>query len=161
MRQTLMPALLWFSAIGCGLLAGVYFTFSAFVMTSLGRHAPAAGIEAMNAINVDIVKSLFMPLFLGTSLSALLLAIVGAFAWKEPGAIAMVAGGILYVLGMTIVTMAFNVPLNDALAAVAPASTEGASLWARYLAEWTWWNHVRTVACIASFALFIVSIAQR
>lgn len=161
MRQILVPALLWFSAIGCGLLAGVYFAFSAFVMTSLGRIAPAAGIEAMNAINVDIVKSLFMPLFLGTSLSALLLAIVGVFAWKEPGAIAMCAGGALYLSGMTIVTMAFNVPLNDALAAVAPAGPQGAAFWTRYLTEWTWWNHVRTAACTASFILFIVAIAKR
>jgi uncharacterized membrane protein len=159
MRQILTSALLWFSAIGCGLLAGVYFAFSAFVMTSLGRIGPPSGIAAMNAINADIVKSLFMPLFLGTSLSALLLAISGAFAWKEPGAIAMCAGGILYVIGMTIVTMAFNVPLNDALAAVAPASE--ASLWSRYLTEWTWWNHVRTVACAVSFVLFIVAIARR
>jgi len=161
MRQILMTALLWFSAIGCGLLAGVYFAFSAFIMTSLGRLAPAAGMEAMNAINVDILKSLFMPLFFGTSLAALLLAIFGAFGWKEPGAIAMCAGGILYLLGMTIVTMAFNVPLNDALGAVARASGEGALLWTRYLTEWTWWNHVRTAACTASSALFIVAIVQR
>lgn len=161
MRQILVPALLWFSAIGCGLLAGVYFAFSAFVMTSLGRLTPAAGIEAMNAISVDILKSLFMPLFLGTSLSALLLAIVGAFTWKAPGAIALCAGGILYVVGMTVVTMAFNVQLNDALAAVAPASAEGASFWARYLTEWTWWNHVRTVASTLSTLFFIVAIAKR
>jgi len=161
MRQILTPALLWFSAIGCGLLAGVYFAFSAFIMTSLGRIGPGSGIAAMNAINVDIVRSLFMPLFLGTSLSALLLAVFGALAWKEPGALAMCAGGILYVLGMTIVTMAFNVPLNDALAAVAPASGEGAALWTRYLSEWTWWNHVRTLACTASFILFIASLARQ
>jgi len=161
MRQILTPALLWFSAIGCGLLAGVYFAFSAFIMTSLGRIGPGSGIAAMNAINVDIVRSLFMPLFLGTSLSALLLAIFGALEWKEPGAIAMSAAGILYLLGMTIVTMVFNVPLNDALAAVAPASAEGVASRTRYLTEWTWWNHVRTVACTASFALFIVAIAQR
>ena len=29
-------------AIGCGLMAGVYFAFSTFVMTSLGRIAPQA-----------------------------------------------------------------------------------------------------------------------
>lgn len=40
-------ALLWGSAIGCGLMAGVYFAFSTFVMTSLGRLAPPAGAAAM------------------------------------------------------------------------------------------------------------------
>ena len=37
MRQLLAPSLLWFSAIGCGLLAGLYIAFSTFVMTALGR----------------------------------------------------------------------------------------------------------------------------
>jgi len=43
MRAMLVPALLWTSAIGCGLMAGVYFAFSAFIMTSLGRIAPGIG----------------------------------------------------------------------------------------------------------------------
>ena len=59
MRQLLTPGLLWFSAIGCGLIAGIYFAFSTFVMTSLARLGPAAGFATMNAINVEIVKSLF------------------------------------------------------------------------------------------------------
>jgi len=161
MRRIITPGLLWFSAIGCGLLAGVYFAFSAFVMTSLGRIAPAAGIAAMNAISVDIVTSLFMPLFLGTSLAAALLAIRGALSWKVRGSIAMCAGGVIYLIGMTTVTMMFNVPLNDALAAVAPASSEGTALWTRYLVQWTWWNHVRTIACTVSTGLFILAIARR
>ena len=37
----------------------------------------------------------------------------------------MIAGGLLYVVGMFVVTMVFNVPLNNALAAVDPASPEG------------------------------------
>ena len=38
-----------------------------------------------------------------------------------------------------------HVPLNNALAAADPASHEAASLWARYLTDWTLWNHLRTV----------------
>lgn len=62
MRQLLAPGLLWFSAIGCGLLEGVYFVPSTFVMIALSRIDQAAGISAMNAISVEIVRSLFMPL---------------------------------------------------------------------------------------------------
>jgi uncharacterized membrane protein len=61
MRQLLIIGRLGLSTVGCGLLAGVYFAFSAFIRTSLVRIAPAAGIAAMNAINVEIVRSLFMP----------------------------------------------------------------------------------------------------
>jgi uncharacterized membrane protein len=47
------------------------------------------------------------------------------------------------------------------LAAVAPASPEAAPIWARYLSEWTWWNHVRTITSTLAFALFIAAIAVR
>ncbi len=161
MMQILITGLLWFSAIGCGLLAGLYFAFSSFVMTALGRIGQPAGITAMNAINAAIVQSLFLPLFLGTTVTSAALALVGLFRWGEPGATAMLAGGALYVLGMFIVTMIFNVPLNNALAAADPASSEAAPLWARYLADWTMWNHVRTVSSTVAGALFIAAIAAR
>ena len=161
MRNILTSGLLWFSAVGCGLLAGVYFAFSAFVMTALGRIDQAAGISAMNAINVDIVRSLFMPAFLGTTLSCAGLVVLGGLRWQEPGALAMICGGGLYVVGMFAVTVVFNVPLNDQLAATDPASTAVAPVWARYLTDWTFWNHVRTVASLAATALFIVAIAAR
>jgi len=77
----------------------------------------------MNAINVDIVRSLFMPLFLGGTLAAAALAVMAILRWGEPGAMVMLAGGVLYVVGMFVVTMVFNVPLNDALAAADPSRT--------------------------------------
>jgi uncharacterized membrane protein len=161
MRQPLTPSLLWLSAIGGGLLAGVYFAFSTFVMTALGRLGQTQGIAAMNAINGEIVQSLFVPLFLGATLTSAVLAVMAGFHWGQPGATAMLAGGVLYVVGMFIVTMVFNVPLNDALAAVDPSSSEAASLWARYLKDWTFWNHLRTIACAAASALFVAAIATR
>jgi len=115
----------------------------------------------MNAINVDIVRSLFMPLFLGGTLAAAALAVMAILRWGEPGAMVMLAGGVLYVVGMLVVTMVFNVPLNDALAAADPSSPEAASLWARYLKDWTFWNHVRTAASAGACVLFVSAIAAR
>ncbi|SEE69484.1 Uncharacterized membrane protein [Rhizobiales bacterium GAS188] len=161
MRSFLVPGLLWFSAIGCGLLAGLYFAFSTFIMTALGRIDQVHGISAMNAINTTIVQSLFMPLFIGTTLTSLALAVIAVFRWGETGSLAMLAGGVIYVVGMFLVTAVFNVPLNDALATLDPSSTEAASLWARYLNDWTLWNHVRTISSTAACALFIAAIAVR
>jgi uncharacterized membrane protein len=161
MLQPVITGLLWFSAIGCGLLAGLYFAFSTFIMTALGRIGQAPGIMAMNAINTTIVQSLFMPLFVATTLTSLVLAIAAVFRWDEPGATAMAAGGILYVLGMFVCTVIFNVPLNNALAAVDPASVEAAPVWARYLTDWTFWNHLRTISSTAACGLFIWAIAVR
>ena len=106
--QSVITGLLWFAAIGCGLIAGLYFAFSTFIMTALGRIGQVAGITAMNAINAVIVQSLFMPLFLGTTLASLLLAVAGLLRWGEPGAAAMLAGGVLYVIGMFVCTTVFN-----------------------------------------------------
>jgi uncharacterized membrane protein len=161
MPQLLTTGLLWFSALGCGLIAGLYFAFSTFIMTALDRIGHAQGIAVMNAINVEIVRSLFMPIFLGTTLTSAVLAIIGFLRWGEPGAMAMLAGGVIYVVGMFIVTMVFNVPLNDALMAVGPSSSEAASLWPRYLKDWTMWNHVRTIASLAAFALYIAALTAR
>ena len=159
MRQLVVSGLLWFAAIGCGLMAGIYFAFSAFIMNSLARIAPQAGIAAMNAINSEIVKSLFMPLFIGTTLTAASLAVLAVLRWSEPNSGALFAGGVLYVAGMFVVTAVLNVPLNDALAASDPASIEGATLWTTYLRDWTWWNHVRTLAALGASLLFTAAIA--
>lgn len=160
-RQLFTSGLLWSSAIGCGLLAGVYFAFSAFVMSSLARLDQASGIMAMNAINVTIVRSLFMPVFLATSLASAVLATWSLFHRNEAGALLILGGAILYLIGMAGVTMICSVPLNDALAGVAPSSREAAALWSNYLRDWTLWNHVRTVASTGACAFFIAAIAIR
>jgi len=161
MAPLLTTGLLWFSAIGCGLIAGVYFAFSTFIMTSYARIAPAAGIAAMNAINIDIVKSVFMPVFFGTTVVAAILAGFAFFRWGAPGSTAVLLGGVIYVVGMLGVTLFFNGPLNDALAAVDPSSTEGAALWARYVRDWTFWNHVRLIASIVASALFTFGLITK
>lgn len=157
----LVTILLWFSALGCGLLAGLYFAFSTFIMSALGKVGQANGVAAMNAINSTILRSLFMPFFFGTTLSSAALAVFGAVRWSDVGSMPMLVGGVAYVLGMFGVTMAFNVPLNNTLGAAEPASPAAAPVWARYLRDWTFWNHVRTIACLAAAALFIAAIASR
>jgi len=156
MRAMLAPALLWASAIGCGLMAGVYFAFSAFIMTSLGRIAPASGMMAMNATIVDIVKSPFMPVFMLTTLTAASLA--GVVRWGQPGSTLMVIGGAIYVLGMFGVTMMVNQPMNEALLAADPATSQGVAVWSRYLIDWTMWNHLRTISSTVATAMFIAAL---
>ena len=140
-------------------MAGVYFAFSAFVMVALDRVGQAQAIAVMNAINIVIVKSPFMPVFLATTLASAALAVMALLRWNQSAALVMLAGGVLYVFGMFIVTVACNVPLNDALAAADPSGPAGAEVWARHLNDWTFWNHVRTVASTAACALFIAALA--
>jgi uncharacterized membrane protein len=154
MTNPVIRLLLWFSAIGCGLMAGVYFAFSTFIMTALGRIEPVHAIAAMNSISATILRSLFMPLFLGTTAAGAALVIFGVLRRSEPGATAMLVGGLVYIAGMFLCTVFFNVPLNNALASAADPP-----MWARYLREWTMWNHVRTISSAAAFGLYIRAIA--
>ncbi|WP_321478173.1 hypothetical protein [uncultured Paludibaculum sp.] len=105
MNQPLITCLLWFAAIGCGLLGGLYFAFSAFIMTALSRIDHEQAVSAMNSINSTILKSLFMPVFYGTTLASLALVIVGFSNRSEPGAVATLAGGLIYVAGMFLCTI--------------------------------------------------------
>ena len=79
MTLSIFTILLWFSAIGSGLIAGLYFSFSTFIMTAFARIPQEQGISAMQSINLTIVRSLFLPLFFGTALASLLLAGLALF----------------------------------------------------------------------------------
>ena len=113
----LIFALTLLSALGCGLVAGAFFAFSTFVMKALGRLPTAQGIAAMQSINVVVINPWFMTAMFGTALACVVLAILSFVEWEEPESIYRLAGGALYVLGTILVTIAFNVPRNDALAA--------------------------------------------
>ena len=115
-----------------------------------GISVPGEGIAAMQSINVAAVQPLFMAAFLGTVAACTLLAVSLLLRWHKPGASYLLAGSLLYLAGTFLVTIVCNVPRNDALAAVDPASADGAGLWAGYITSWTAWNHVRTVAALAA-----------
>ena len=143
------------AAIGCGLVAGIFFSFSSFVMPALGRIPPEQGIAAMQSINVTVINRSFMLAFLGTAAACVALA-AGSYIWwdVQSGKLILLAS-LTYLAGVIGVTRVFNIPLNDALAAVRPATPEAASLWTHYLERWTFWNTVRTVLPTVSTCLFI------
>ncbi len=143
---------------GAGLTAGIFYAFSTFVMAALARLPPEQGIAAMNSINVTVINPWFMAVFMGTPALCAILIVMTLFRWSEPGSLIVLAAALIYIAGSLLVTMIFNVPLNNALAATAPASAEGAALWTRYLTEWTLWNTVRTILPLAAMLLFIIAL---
>ena len=158
MANSLLDAATFAAALGSGLMAGLFFVFSAFMMTALARLGPPQGIAAMQSVNVAILNPLFLAVFMGTAVLSLATAVGAIWNWNAGGSGWLLAGSLLYLVGIVVVTMIFNVPLNDALAAVDPAGGEGAALWARYLDVWVKWNHVRTVAGACALAAFIMAL---
>ncbi|HXV32205.1 MAG TPA: anthrone oxygenase family protein [Sinorhizobium sp.] len=153
-----IPSMAFVAVIGSGLMAGLFFVFSVCIMPALSRLPPEEGVAAMNAINIVIQRPLFLIAFLGTGLLGLIL-VVAAFLAGGEEAYLLSAGGVVYLFGVLAVTIVFNVPLNDALAAArGQAATE---LWQqRYLTDWVWWNHARTIASIGALALFVLGFAR-
>ena len=156
---SLLPFLTFLAALGAGLVAGFFLAFSATVMWALERQPAPAGIAAMQTINVVVLNPIFLGIFFGTAILALVLDIVALMRWSEPGSGYLLAGSLLYFIGTFLVTLVFNVPLNNRLAAVSPDSAEGKAVWTHYLRVWTVWNHVRTVAPLAAMVCFIAATA--
>lgn len=154
MTDGVFTAAVFVATLASGLVAGVFFAFSSFVMAALGRLPPAEGIAAMNSINVTVINPLFMLALFGTGLLCIALAIGAIGAWEQAGSKWILVASALYLFGCTGVTLLRNVPLNDALA----AAPQDLTLWSRYLGEWTFWNHVRTVASLLPALLFAMAL---
>ena len=153
-------ALILVAALGCGLVAGVFFAFSAFVMKALARLPSAAGISAMQSINIVVLNPWFLGAFFGTAAACLVALVISLFRWHEPGAVYLLAGSVLYLAGTLMVTIVCNVPRNEALASLAPADRDAASRWAQYVAGWTAWNHVRTAAALTAAGSFTAALGS-
>lgn len=146
------------AALGSGLVAGTFFAFSSFVMPALARLPTREGIKAMQSINVVILNSLFMVVFLATAALCVVLA-VATLGMVGSSSGLQLAGVLLYLLGTLLVTVMFNVPLNQTLAAITSDSPAAGEVWQRYVDTWTVWNHVRTVtALMASLVLIATAL---
>jgi uncharacterized membrane protein len=150
MSEQIFFVLTLVSAIGCGLIAGVFFAFSSFVMKALARLPAAQGIAAMQSINVAVINPWFMTAFLGTGAGCAVVAVLSGLRWQESGSAYALAGSLLYLCGTILVTGVCNVPRNNALA-------QGAVDWPNYVAQWTAWNHVRTAAALIAAVLLVWS----
>jgi uncharacterized membrane protein len=146
------------ATLGCGLVAGVFFAFSAFVMRALARRPAHEALTAMQAINVTVLNPWFLGVFLGTGMVCAAALAHAVTLWPSRSAALLTAGSLLYLLGTVLVTMTCNVPRNERLARLSAADPAAQSAWREYVDGWTRWNHVRTVASLAAAAAFAVAL---
>jgi uncharacterized membrane protein len=158
--DTLFTFLILLCALGSGLMGGVFFAFSNFVMAALARLAPVEGIRAMQAINVTVLNRLFLLIFMGTGAVSIAAMVMAALRWEGSRSADVLIGGAAYLLGSILVTMRGNVSLNKALAALDPEGPDSARRWSDYVRDWTRWNHVRTAECIIAMGLFVFALLQ-
>ncbi len=120
-------------------------------MTAALRRLPAAqGIAAMQSINVTAPMPPLMLLLFGTALACV--ALIAAVVEGRRGCSSAPRSTCV---GVIAVTMAYNVPRNNELAALDPDSAAAAARWPSWMAEWTAGNHVRTVSGVAAAVLLL------
>jgi uncharacterized membrane protein len=146
------------TALGCGLVAGFFFAFSTCLMKALARRPAAEGLAAMQSINVTVINPLVMGALFGTALACIAVVIGAVLEWGEPYAVYLLIGGAVYLVGTILVTAAYHVPRNDALAKLDPNSPDAAGHWSRYVREWTAANHVRTLSSLAAATLLTIAL---
>ena len=112
------------------------------MLQSLGDLPDDEGMYAMQRINERIINPLFLLLFLGTPVLCTAIAVSMLYTLGDSGALLKLAGAIFYMAGPFSITVLFNVPLNNRLAA-ADLSDAG-EVWPSYQAQWQRWNHRRT-----------------
>lgn len=128
-----------------GLLAGTYYAYACSVMPALRRTGDRTFVEVMQSINVSIQNPVFFAAFFGApAMTAVAVGLHGS-GWGV-AALALNLAGLL-------VTIAANIPLNNALAAAAddPAAiADPAAVRGRFERAWNSWNTARTVLTLAA-----------
>lgn len=157
---------LWFillcaaSVIAYAAVGGVLLAFSDFIMRSFDRVRGQGGIEAMQVINVEILRSVFMVLSMGMVLVSVTIAVYAALNIDGiPQILLMLAGG-AYLIGVVAVTVIGNVPLNYRLDAL-DAAVAGQFWKETYMARWVSLNSLRTVACMLASGLTLAALIIR
>ena len=151
--------LLQLSILAYALVAGVFLAFSDFIMRSLALSEGAGGVEAMQAINREVFRWVFMALFLGMAAASVGIAGYAWIAISGPAGLVILAAALVYLVGCFGVTVMFNVPMNEALAGMEAESEATRGYWLQtYVPRWTFWNSVRTAASALSAALLLFGL---
>ncbi|WP_336210992.1 anthrone oxygenase family protein [Nonomuraea sp. LPB2021202275-12-8] len=125
-----------------GALMGLFYAFSMSVMPALNAIDPAQAEAAMRSVNKKILNPWLYIAFIGSPLTALIAGILA----DGPAALWFFAGAAVNFVGSFLVTVAINVPMNNALNA-------GTMPWKAFSSRWTAWNTLRAVACAAGLVL--------
>jgi uncharacterized membrane protein len=155
-----LQALTFATALGCGLVAGIFFAFSSFVMSGLGRLPAAEGVAAMQSINITAVRPAFMTALFGTALATVPLIVVGIRHRDQAPGLLLILGGVLYLVGAIGLTIVFHIPRNNALAVLDPTSAAAAAQWQDYLVSWTRGNHFRALSSLGAAAAFTLALLR-
>lgn len=139
------------------LVAGVFLSFSDFVMRGLAAADARGGAQSMQMINRTVLRSVFLVMLLGLAPASLVFAACASLQPIGGASPFIVAAAAVYVVFVFLVTMFANVPMNNKLDRMAHEDAATADYWRRYGDVWTRWNHLRTLGSVAAAALYFIA----
>ena len=147
-----------------GLLAGVFYAFHVAFVPALRHMKAKQHIEAMQLVNQKIKNPVFFLSFFGPSLLLPLAAFLNRGTDQFP---VLVAASLLHLVGSNGITVAGNIPLNEALDKVDVSQISDAEAEAVRQdfqgpgSRWMRFHAIRTLAAVAATALvFIVCLSK-
>lgn len=158
MENTLLNLCLVLGLISA-LVAGVFQSFSDFVMAGLARAAPAGGMESMQHINRTVFRSVFLTSFLALVPVTVVFSLLVAMRADGTGRWLVMGSTAIYVVSVFLVTVARNVPMNKKLDQMDHTDPDAARYWQTYVRSWTRWNHVRTAGSVVTAGGFLLAAA--
>ncbi|MFB6526319.1 DUF1772 domain-containing protein [Streptomyces sp. NPDC056399] len=148
-----MASLLLALAIGStGLYAGFMLIFQTGIMPALARLTDAEFVTAMRRINEAVPRGVFLIVFLGVvafPVAAFLVPVDGRTDTQKW----LVLAGLVCAVLNHVVTVAGNVPLNNALAASEASGDEPSAVRAAFEKRWNGFHRVRTPLIVVAFGL--------
>lgn len=145
-----------------GLAAGLCFTWSNAIIPGIGKLDDLGYLMSFQQMNRAILNPLFFIVFFGPSF----LGLVNLYGLKNASSAIIwpfVLAIVIYFLGVVLVTIFGNVPLNNILETtdLNAASTEDLkTLRDNFEVKWNRLHLIRTLSAIVSFLLLIISLIQ-
>ena len=157
--SALVFVLLQLSILAYAIVGGVFLAFSDFIMRSLAHTGGTGGVEAMQVINREVFRLVFMALFLGMAAVSGFIVVYSAMNLAGGPGTLILLGALVYLIGCFAVTVFFNVPMNEALAGMELSAQATHDYWAgTYLPRWTMWTTVRTLASALAAAMTLFGL---
>jgi uncharacterized membrane protein len=158
--NTLTRPLCLLSLLLASALFGFFYAWVCSTMWGLDAADPRVAIAAMQAMNASVRNAVFAPAFFGTSVAMLITSVVLNSANQRPAALWFGAATLCIALFGVVLTMAINVPMNEALAQIpVPQDIEAAqTIWLDYSPDWQFWNQMRTLA--TGFGVLFIGIGM-
>jgi len=160
-----MKTVLIITTLLVAIICGIMYGYACSVNPGLAKLRDADYLKAMQEINRAIINPWFMICFIGP---LIFYAISGWLILRAEGIsrlfILVASSGLIYFVGVFMVTGAGNVPLNEMLDHTKLGALSKENLRAirdAFEGPWNKWHLIRTVASIVSLALLLVALTRK